>query len=69
MKVKKMKDSRLSTIILHNVLIGVLAFIWLIPIVWLLCTSFSAYTGMNSKTFFPENGAFKVMSGCFTRIP
>lgn len=54
MKVKKMKDSRLSTIILHNVLIGVLAFIWLIPIVWLLCTSFSAYTGMNSKTFFPE---------------
>lgn len=54
MKVKKMKDSRLSTIILHNVLIGVIAFIWLIPIVWLVCTSFSAFSGMNTHTFFPE---------------
>lgn len=54
MKVKKMKDSRLSTIILHNVLIGVLAFIWLIPIIWLLCTSFSSYTGMDTERFFPE---------------
>lgn len=43
-----MKDSRLSTIILHNVLIGVLAFIWL------LCTSFSSYTGMDTERFFPE---------------
>jgi len=43
MKTKKMKDSRLSTIILHNVLIGILAFIWLIPIVWLVCTSLSAF--------------------------
>lgn len=49
-----MKDSRLSTIILHNVLIGVLAFIWLIPIIWLLCTSFSSYTGMDTERFFPE---------------
>ncbi len=39
---------------MHNVLIGVLAFIWLIPIVWLLCTSFSSYSGMNTSTFFPE---------------
>lgn len=54
MKVKKMKDSRTSTIVMHNVLIGVLAVIWLIPIVWLLCTSFSAYTGINTSTFFPE---------------
>ncbi len=51
---KKMKDSRTSTIVLHNVLIAVLAVIWLVPIVWLLCTSFSAYSGMNTSTFFPE---------------
>ena len=53
-KVKKLKENRVSSIALHNLLIGVLAFIWLIPIVWLVCTSFSAYSGMNTSTFFPE---------------
>ena len=51
---KKMKSNRTSRIIGHNVLIGVLAFIWLIPIVWLVCTSFSSYPGMNTSTFFPK---------------
>lgn len=51
---KKMKSNRISSIVLHNVLIGVLAFIWLIPIVWLVCTSFSSYSGMNTSTFFPK---------------
>ena len=51
---KKMKSNRTSRIIGHNVLIGVLAFIWLIPIVWLVCTSFSSYSGMNTSTFFPK---------------
>lgn len=54
MKVKKMKDKRTSTIIMYNVLIGVLAVIWLVPIVWLVCTSFSEYTGINTSTFFPQ---------------
>ena len=49
-----MKSNRTSSIVLHNVLIGVLAFIWLIPIVWLVCTSFSAFEGMNTNTFFPK---------------
>lgn len=49
-----MKENRLSTIILHNLLIAVLAFIWLIPIVWLIATSFSAYDGMKTSSFFPE---------------
>ncbi len=51
---KKIKENRTSTIVLHNILIGVLAFIWLVPIIWLLCTSFSTYDGMNTSTFFPE---------------
>ena len=51
---KTIKENRTSTIVWHNVLIGVLAFIWLVPIIWLLCTSFSAYEGMNTSTFFPE---------------
>lgn len=54
MKVKKMKDKRPSTIIMHNVLIGILAVIWLIPIVWLVCQSFSANPGINTSTFFPR---------------
>ena len=54
MKVKKMKDKRPSTIIMHNVLIGVLAVIWLIPIVWLVCQSFSANPGIKTSTFFPR---------------
>ncbi len=41
-------------ILRNNLVLAVLAFIWLIPIVWLLATSFSAYTGMNTSTFFPE---------------
>ncbi len=39
----------------HNAFIAVLCVIWIIPIVWLLVTSFSAYDGMNTSTFFPEN--------------
>lgn len=40
--------------IFHNMLLAVLAFVWLIPIVWLVVTSFSAYPGMNTSTFFPK---------------
>ena len=48
-----MKKKTVRTI-LFNVLIAALAIFWIIPIVWLLCTSFSAYDGMNVSTFFPE---------------
>lgn len=41
-------------IVSHNALLGVLAVIWLIPIIWLLCTSFSAQDNMNASTFFPQ---------------
>lgn len=40
-------------VILHNALLAFLAAFWLIPIVWLVVTSFSSYTGMNTTTFFP----------------
>lgn len=51
---EEISTKRRVKIILHNVLIAVLAVIWLIPIVWLLCTSFSAGDGMNTSTFFPQ---------------
>ena len=47
---------RISDIVRH-VLLTFLAVVWLVPIVWLLATSFSKYTGMNSSTFFPEEWA------------
>ncbi len=50
MKIKK----KTVKVVTHNVFIGVLAFIWLIPIVWLVCTSFNSYSGMNTSTFFPQ---------------
>lgn len=54
---KKMKDNRTSTMVLHNLLIAVLAVVWLLPIIWLLCMSFSAYSGMDVSSFFPKDRA------------
>lgn len=39
--------------VLRHALLLVLVVIWIIPIVWLVATSFSKYTGMNTSTFFP----------------
>ncbi len=50
---------RCFRMIIHNLILAVLAAIWLIPIVWLVVTSFSAYTGMNTSTFFPREWSFK----------
>lgn len=38
----------------RHLLLAFLAFVWLIPIAWLLVTSFSSYTGINTSTFFPK---------------
>jgi len=35
-----------------------LSIIWLLPIVWLLCTSFSGYPGINISNFFPKEWTF-----------
>ena len=54
-KQELMRHSKRNTkIFLHNLFIAFLCVIWLIPIVWLVCTSFSAYPGKNTSTFFPE---------------
>ena len=45
---------KVLNIVLRHLLLMFLAFIWLVPIVWLLVTSFSAYPGRNASTFFPE---------------
>lgn len=43
----------INFIIRHFVLLF-LSVIWLIPILWLFVTSFSAYKGINTTHFFPE---------------
>lgn len=40
--------------ILRHVVLVILAVIWLVPIVWLLVTSFSGYKGINTAHFFPQ---------------
>lgn len=40
--------------ILRHVFLVILAVIWLVPIVWLLVTSFSGYKGINTAHFFPQ---------------
>ena len=51
---RKSRARRSTKIVLHNGFIALLCFIWLIPIIWLVCTSFSAYPGKNTSTFFPK---------------
>lgn len=40
--------------VLRHILLAFLAAVWLIPIVWLVATSFSGYSGINIRSFFPE---------------
>lgn len=48
------KKKRFFSKIGVNLLLAVLAVIWLVPIVWLVATSFSGYKGINVAHFFPE---------------
>ena len=51
---QQMSMKKITSKVVHNVVIAVLAFLWLVPIIWLVCTSFSSYSGINTSTFFPK---------------
>ncbi len=51
---KLAKTKKAFGILWHNLGLLVLAVIWLIPIVWLVVSSFAKYTGPNTKSFFPD---------------
>lgn len=53
------KKKKVVKKIFHNLFLAVLAFIWLVPIFWLLVTSFSGYDGMNTNQFFPSEWTFR----------
>ncbi len=40
--------------VVRHLVLAVLAAVWLVPILWLLVTSFSDYRGINFRHFFPE---------------
>ena len=41
-------------LISRHVVLAILSVFWLIPIIWLVATSFGADTGPNIRTFFPQ---------------
>jgi arabinogalactan oligomer/maltooligosaccharide transport system permease protein len=49
-----MKKKELILSILKNLLLAALAVFWLIPILWLVVTAFSANPGISYTRFFPE---------------
>lgn len=42
----------------RHIVLAVLAIFWLIPIVWLVCNSFSSNGGINIRRFFPDGLTF-----------
>ena len=40
--------------VLRHLVLLLLAVIWLVPIIWLVVTSFSGYKGINTAHFFPQ---------------
>lgn len=54
-------------VIWKHVLLTILSAIWLIPIVWLLVTSLSAYKGINTMHFFPEKWSLDNYAQLFFR--
>lgn len=67
MKKNNITPKKVGKYVGHNLILLVLALIWLIPIVWLVCTSFSDYSGMNTSTFFPKVWSLKHYSLLFTQ--
>jgi arabinogalactan oligomer/maltooligosaccharide transport system permease protein len=51
---KKPLKKRITNLLVH-VILAVLAFVWLLPIVWIILTSFRAEPGSYVSTFFPKS--------------
>lgn len=54
-------------LIIRHIVLAFLAFIWLIPIAWLLVTSFSGFKGINTTHFFPETWSIDNYAQLFFR--
>ncbi len=45
-------------LIIRHIVLALLALFWLIPIIWLVVTSFSAHKGLATNNFFPKQWSF-----------
>lgn len=54
-------------IITRHLLLAFLALVWLLPIIWLVVTSFSGYKGLNTYNFFPAEWSLDNYVQLFTR--
>lgn len=54
-QLRRGRARKTAGLIVRHVVLALLAFIWLVPIFWLVVTSFSTDRGINFKTFFPES--------------
>lgn len=52
-------SKKIVKVVLHNLLLAVLAIVWIVPIIWLVVTSFSGYDGMNTSNFFPDTWSIR----------
>ena len=68
---KRSPRKRIVNFLVH-VLLAVLALIWVMPIVWIVLTSFRAEPGAYTNTFLPKaytlNNYVKHRSCCLCRI-
>ena len=53
-KTRSYKIRLISGDIIRHSILTFLAVVWLIPIIWMLATSFSAFEGRNILRFFPK---------------
>ncbi len=65
-KTRHFNPKRLSGDIVRHLVLAVLAIVWLVPVVWLICNSFSVFEGRNISRFFPEEWTFANYTRLFT---
>lgn len=58
---------KIVNIIWRHILLLFLAVLWLLPVVWLVVTSFSSYKGINTMKFFPEEWSLNNYIQLFTQ--
>lgn len=55
MKTSSMKRNRLIADTSVHIILGIMAFVWLFPILWIVMESFNGKTGAYSDSFFPDS--------------
>lgn len=65
MKAKQLSKKNVTNIFVH-IFLGILAFIWVLPIIWIVLTSFRAEKGSYVSTFFPKSYTFNNYIRLFT---